>query len=369
MPPRDTVTSPHELLLRLARLALTEEDRAAIRARAAGADWAAILELARRGGVAGMVARHIEAEHLPVPADVRRRLAALALQAEARGRVQLAEARRLCAAAGTRGLTLIPLKGAALLLEGVYGDPSLRSMVDVDLLTRRDEVDALAGLLASEGYEPLGEPEGYLRWYHHLAFIRRVTGVDVIVELHWTALHVMYSRPAVDAVIVARSRVVTVDGVLMRGLDPAARLLAVALHVAVHRYRAGLKWLVDVSELARAAPGDLEWDWLWRTARGLGARRALAYVFALARELLDAPLPEQPLPPPLWALRAVCPAGTVVASASQPGLPWRLLINLLQYDSPAGPLGYALHKGAELLERTTGIARPSWLARRNLLRR
>jgi hypothetical protein len=365
----------HELLLRLARLALTPEDRASVAARierrhggwtARGAaaasiedvDWAELFELAARGGLCGLVSRHIERESLPLPAVWRRRFWMSALCTEARNRVLVTEARRLCALAEAQGLTLIPLKGAALNLGRPYDDLGLRAMVDLDLLTRREEMAALEELLARSGYSRHGDRATYLRWYHHTAFKRQVHGVDVLVELHWTALHVMYSREAIDAEVIARARIRSVEG--LRLLDPAAMLLSVALHVAVHRYRSGLKWLVDVAELARSTGAELDWDWLWRTARAAGAGRSLGHVFELARLLLDAPLPAARglLEPVLGHL---CPPEAVVRSERQPRLLESLLINLLQYDSPLDGLRYALHKGAEVLQRTTGVELPWWL--------
>jgi hypothetical protein len=358
------------LLPRLARLTLTEEDRERVGERAATLDWAALFELAHRGGVAGMVSRHIEREGWAVPSAVRRRFAAGALHTEAQNRVQLGEARRLCAAAEERGLTLIPLKGAALNLVGPYrGDPALRPMMDLDLLARRRDVAALEALLVELSYREYGERESYLRFYHHTSFIRQIAGLDVVVELHWTALHVMFSRAAIDAEIASRSSVQPVEGASIRALDPAAQLLSVALHLAVHRYRGGLKWLVDVAELARARSGTIDWPWIWRVARTVGAERALAHVFDLAREVLDAPLPEPPASRLRPLLRALCPPSDIVESRPQPRLHQRLLINLLQYDSPVAGLAWAAHKGAEIVERSTGLARPAWLARHNLLGR
>jgi hypothetical protein len=357
----------HQLLLRLARLTLTAEDHVFVAARVEDADWAELFELARRGGVCGLVSRHIERGRLPLPAAWRKRFCAAALCTEAQNRVLVAEARRLCAAAEEEGLTLIPLKGAALNMGLPYADLGLRPMVDLDLLTRRGEMAHLEGLLLRCGFSPCGQRATYLRWYHHTGYFRQVGGIGVLVELHWTALHVMYGHPGIDGEVVARAGLRSVEGEPLRFLDPAAMLLSVALHVAVHRYRAGLKWLVDVAELARSTAAEIDWDWLWRTAHAAGARRALSHVFHLARHLLAAPLPAERGSLLQSALGHLSPPETLVCSAPQPRLLGRVAINLLQYDSPLDGLAYAFHKGAEILERTTGIERPRWLARRSLL--
>ena len=75
-------------------------------------------------------------------------------------------------------------------------------------------------------------------------------------------------------------------------LDPIDSLLSVGLHLAQHRYRVQLKWLVDVAEVARYYEPAIDWDEFWRRTQELGALRAMTYVFVLAKELLQAPLPQ-----------------------------------------------------------------------------
>lgn len=357
------LSATQQVFLRLARLAPSAADRAVVAELTSKIAWDELDTLTHRAGLAGIVLRQIEALTLPAPAAVRRHLASLALLGELQTRVQLEEAVRLCAAAEAGGLTLVPLKGAALILGGPYrDDPALRPMADVDVLARREQMRAIEALLRREGYRDYGERENLLRWWHHTSFIRRRGSVDVVVELHWTALRVMHSRAEIDGEILARTRHAELGGRRLRLLDLEATLLSVGFHVAAHRYREQLKWLVDVAELLRGAQG-LDAAALWRLAGAVGGTAALARVFVLAHELLDAPLPAG-TPAPRRLLAALSPAAEAVSSPPQPSLARRLAVNLLQYDSPLDALGYAVHKGAEIVERLSGVPVPRLLARR-----
>ncbi len=370
----------HQLLLSLSRCELTSAEHRAISARAGAADWSTIFDLARRGGVAGMVSRHLQG--LPVPTEIALRFVLDHLLTERRNRIIMAESLSLCAEAEEQGLTLIPLKGADLNLSRPYNDPGLRWMCDLDLLTSRHQVEALEGFLRERGYEEHGDRESYLRYYHHLGYQRQIGREQVSLELHFTALHVMYGDPRADARLIERARVEEVQvpgpgdssasrtgqGRKIRRLHPEDATLSVLLHFAEHRFRGQLKWLVDIAELARHRETHLDWGEILEAARTLGARRAALHALGLARVLLGAPIPDLPhrsrLAPLLGRLST---AAAVVESEEQPCWGRRALINLLSFDAPLPGLSYLLHKGAELAEGHLHLRLPGLFRRSNLL--
>jgi len=351
------------LLLRLARLALTDQDRHEALRLAPQADWAELQRLAIRGGIAGLVATHATAVGMPRPTLYT--LTAHSLAIEAHNRALLALGRALCRQATERGLALLPLKGTALQLDGLYPRPGLRSQCDLDLLTERSQLPALDALLREHGLQHRGDPAYALRHQHHLKYSGSDGhGRNVLVELHWTPFFVTYGHARSDAAALARATEVAAAPTdagagepPLRLLDPVDTLLSVGLHLAVHRYRGQLKWLVDVAELARRDGHHLAWSELWGRATELQAVKALARVFALASELLGAPLPPPPRRGTLGpALLARLSEPTALLEAEdQP--PWsrRLLIDLLQRDRPTAALGNLLDKGLELLDRYQGL--------------
>lgn len=354
------------LLLRLARVALTEEDRQDALRLAPQADWAELQRFAIRGGIAGLVATHASAIGMPRPTLYA--LTAHGLAIEAHNRALLTLGRQLCGRAAARGLTLIPLKGTALQLDGLYPRPGLRAQCDLDLLTDRDQLPALDALLREHGLQDRGDPTYALRHQHHLKY----SGSDghgrpLLVELHWTPFFVTYGDARSDGAALAR---VTEgastptdqegDGPPLALLDPVDTLLSVALHLAVHRYRGQLKWLVDVAELARRDGPRQDWTELWARAAALAAVTALDRVFALARDLLQAPLPPAPR---LGRLRSALLArlsepSALIQAEDQPSWSRCLLIDLLQRDRPTAALGNLLDKGRELVDRRHGLRLP-----------
>jgi hypothetical protein len=352
---RSIMTPTEQLLLCLARLDLTEEKRARAAELARQADWGKLVELALAGGIAGLVGRNLEG--LDAPREPRLRLVLASLRAEQQNRALVSEAVRLCAEAEAAGLTLIPLKGCALNLARPYAELGLRSMCDLDLLAPRQELEALGSFLLERGYRAGQHQDRHRRFLHHLGYLGERGGEAISLELHWTALHVMFSRADEDRGMLARAERWSHGGAAVRVLGPEDSLLVVALHLAVHRFRAQLKWLVDVAELARFFEGRLDWAAVWERARRVGGARSLAHALGLAAELLQAPVM---IPAGLGSprlMRWLGPAADLVGSRPQPALGRRLLVNLLQYDSPLGGLRYLLHKGAELLERHDDLGR------------
>lgn len=358
------------MLLQMARRDQSDAGRERLARLAPRVDWPRLREWAQSGGVVGFAARHIEG--LEAPAAIKKQLVVASLQNQLRNGVLMDEARGLCALAEERGLLLIPLKGAALNMGLPYDDLSLRSMSDLDLLTSRDQVESLTSLLMERGYEPCGGARGMrtsLRYSYHFMFEREVRGLHVHLELHWTAMRLLYCRPEEDDQVIQRAALRPWGDALVRVLHPEDQLLAVILHFAEHRFRCQLKWLVDVAELCRAHEGELDWPRLAARVRAMGAERVCGHALELAAVYLDAPAPggfSVPLRPLLARLN---PIEALVEARPYPPVAARALSDLLLFDAPVDGLAFLFHRGSELLDRHLGLTVPRLFARRNLLRR
>lgn len=349
------MTPTQRLLCQLARIDLSDEQRRLAGQLQRDVDWEELLSLSRRGGLIGLVARHVV--DLEVPKKILHRFVAAALLNRHKNTILMEQAQSLCCRAEARGLVLIPLKGAALNMGLPYNDLSLREMCDLDLLVPPGQLEGVERLLEEQGYVETSDRGYHLRHLHHLTYMREVGDQHVMVELHWTPLYAIWSSPRQEAAMIERSRVLRCGGAGIRALDTEDMLLTVILHLAAHRYRAQLKWLVDIAELARCQP--VAWDRVWRRAKKLGAYRAVYFACHLAGQLLEAPIPLPARAPLLHSLMiAASSVESLVTSQEQPEMTRRALINLLQFDSPLGGLGYLAHKGTELLERRWGLRVP-----------
>ncbi len=113
---------------------------------------------------------------------------------------QLAE---ITCALNALGVQPVLLKGAALLLSGVYADPAERVIRDLDILVRPEDLAASVRGLAELGYTPLDVSRDY-RHHHHLAPLGKADRL-LTVELHRQVVPTVYQRRFPAARFIERS--------------------------------------------------------------------------------------------------------------------------------------------------------------------
>jgi hypothetical protein len=342
------LTAEERVLLRLARQDLREEDARLLRAQS-GIDWDKVAGLALRGGIAGLVKSNLRQLGIR---DVPRPLAVASLRTEAENRMLLRETIAVCTQASALGALLLPLKGIALVASGLYSHPSFRSMCDVDLLCQQDRFEQVLGMLRDRGFVQTEYFAAQRAFYHHVGLVKAVGNRQLMFELHWQPTHGFYAYSEVVAGWFSRSgRASTPDGELP-SLSPTDLLLSVGLHLATHRFRNALKWLVDIAEISRRWQAEIDWRQLWGDARRLGAANALTFGFRMAVRLLDAPINGLPSPGLRERLgRRLSPDTALVRSEPQPDNLSRGLIHFLLYDDSRDGIRLLMHKTAEIAER------------------
>jgi hypothetical protein len=201
---------------------------------------------------------------------------------------------RILHALGDAGVDALAVKGVVL-AETVYGNVALRPASDIDILIRPQALPQTRIVLQSLGYHHVLAPEfGHLHHaLHDPPYYQRIGERDIRVEVHWTlwARHLFPLEP--DA-LWQRAAMVKLRGAGVRTTSPEDTLL----HLAIHRSRSSLRLrlVCDIAELLRRHAHGLDWDYLLHTARRGGARTALFASLVLARDLLEAPLPDGVLP-------------------------------------------------------------------------
>jgi hypothetical protein len=190
-------------------------------------------------------------------------------------------------------IPVLPFKGP-ILASLVYGDLSLRTFWDLDVLVRTQDVLKAKDWLISEGYRQYNQytsaqEKVYLRSPNgkDFRFVRDDGGV--IVELHWRLACSFLFRLEPEQLWKDLTRVPFV-GETVLSFSPEALLLILCVHGAKH-YWQRLEWVCDVAELIRSRP-ELDWNAAIQNARQLGSERLLLLGLFLANDLLEAPLPE-----------------------------------------------------------------------------
>lgn len=252
--------------------------------------WERLARAAGTHGVQGWLARSLRGRP-GVPPAFQIPLQATALKIAASHRKLLGQAEKVLGLLEPE--STVVLKGPAL-VERHYGDATLRSYGDLDVLVRpRDFVSSLAALEAA-GYVLSDRNWDFLvqdlRGQVHLM---SPTGADT-VELHWHLVNASRQRrmlrmgPEEGWDAVEPARLGDAQGlVLVRDAEVAH----LALHAAMHGCNR-LVWLLDIAAVAR---GDVDWDRVearlrrWRFGTGGG------FVLSLAARWVGAAVPPEVL--------------------------------------------------------------------------
>jgi hypothetical protein len=192
-----------------------------------------------------------------------------------------------------QGIPVMLLKGMHL-ARYVYAEPGLRSMGDVDIMVRREQLAATEQIFLERGYGPTPRPdlEEFCRWSNHLA---RLTKPNALVyEVHWSI-----ERPTspfridLDG-LWARSQSATLDGSPVHLLSVEDLVLHLALHSSYHHRfdRAALKGMADIHAVLVRHADAIDWPVLLERAVAWGASGFLYSTLRLTSLILSTPVPQ-----------------------------------------------------------------------------
>ena len=248
-------------------------------------DWNQFAELAMHHRVYPQLYAQAEIREL-IPADVRQALE----QAYRRNVLQMlalsAEMESVCRALAERGVRPLVLKGPVL-AKALYGDLSLRTSKDLDILIPIEDVEKAEETVAALGYAVDHKvPRVFKDWkwkVHHMSFVHPRKRIQV--EIHWRLNANMGKEPSFDELWERR------------GTSPAAgrpvHMLGsehLFLYLVSHGARHGwfrLRWLADIDRLARTRLNGAE---LAALLRRYGCLHLGGQALLLASRLLGTPV-------------------------------------------------------------------------------
>ncbi len=194
---------------------------------------------------------------------------------------------------------------------------------------------AIAREYPSPGIRPYGDVDLYVRAEQHAAAATAIGESGAPLDLHRGFAELDDRDPEV---LLARSRVVDVEGIAVRVLSPEDHFRLLALHMLRHGALRPL-WLCDVALATESRPADFDW-----ACFASGSRRRTAWVghaLRLAHEVLGARLDGVPAALvaralPAWAVDAVHAAwgepvtaqgarSPMAAELARPGRLWAAL--------------------------------------------
>lgn len=208
------------------------------------------------------------------------------------------------------GIRAVPHKGPSLAALA-YGDIALRQFADLDFLLPQEQILDAHEILVGLGYHPEIErksrPDPH-RIPGHYAYAKPLGGLpfeaqdtqaqpaagptgNVTIELHTPATLRYIPRPLPLEELLLRLEQIEIGGRRLEILAGEDALPLLCVHGAKHLWDQ-LSWIADVSELVQG-PAGFDWERALTLANRLGAERMTLLGLAVARCLLDTPLPQE----------------------------------------------------------------------------
>jgi len=190
-------------------------------------------------------------------------------------------------------VTPVLLKGGANLLRGLYPDPAMRVMTDLDMLVPADALDTCVASLRKDGFYPLTE-YSYPRGHHYLPLGH--PDFPLPLELHYRVLAHPYDGFLVADEVRESAVAIGGRGVSMAVPSPTCAVIQNVAHAQLsnHDYvygRIDLRSLVDFALLVRAYAGEVDWPAIRQRFDRHGARIAFDFHLLCAHDLLRTPTP------------------------------------------------------------------------------
>ena len=289
------ITPEFCLLTSLARTKLNSDDSARATDLLRGKlQWDKFLALCWRQGLMPLVFNHLRTTFAElVPATPLRKLREDFQHNAARNIMLATELCSVFEEFEARGIEALAYKGPAMAIQ-VYGDLSLRSFVDLDLLIRPDDA-ALAGrVLTARGYHPhldLTPTQELMLFRSECDRVYLREGRNIVLELHWAVAPPFFGVGIDIDQVMADCVQLEMCGRKIN-VPSAEKLLLLLCVNGTKDLWSVLEPVASLNELVRRSP-DLNWARVITSGREAGVLRMLHLGLSLARDIFDLPLPEE----------------------------------------------------------------------------
>jgi hypothetical protein len=252
-------------------------------------DWDALFELAEKHGVLGLLAKRMQkAEPPAMPLSVREKL-------QSRMRAQhlftlsmTAELFRILQDFSVARMEAVLVKGPVLSVSA-YGDSSVRSYADLDLLLRQRDIHIAAQRMLELGFHSNIPPSAINAGKIPGEYQFRKPSARQIVELHTEHTFRYYPKLMPIDSLFARKRMLPLDGRDVPALSLEDEFVLDCVHGAKDFWER-LIWISDVAATVANRP-EMDWDKVRRAAAQVGAERMLRVATRLAAMLLGTKIP------------------------------------------------------------------------------
>ena len=254
-------------------------------------DWNLALELAEEHSVLGVVAARLkETGYSGIPAEAREKLQGSIRTQHLFSLSMTAELFRILEAFGQAGIETLLVKGPVVSFLA-YGDPAVRSYVDLDLLVRDAAILSACRTLTALGFEADVPEAAILAGKIPGEYLFKRAGAQQLVELHTEKTFRYYPRPMRIEDLYARQRRVPLEGRDVPALCLEDELVLNCIHGAKHFWER-LMWPADIAAIVARHP-EIAWERVRQAAGDVGAERMLHVGLLLSESLLGVPVPAE----------------------------------------------------------------------------
>lgn len=264
-----------------------------------------------------------------------------------------------------KDIDVMAMKGAVL-AELVYQDIGTRSMSDIDLLIKKEDIAKADAVLNTIGYkaadpspfDSMENPNNYLTTRDYRS---RKPGCPSF-HVHWHMVNSSIPAPyssAIDMQDIWKDAVsVEIAGAKIKSMSPHHFMIHLSEHaMRVTHSASRLIYLVDVAALIKRYGDELDWDNTVRTGKNFGVAIFMHNILNLTQLTTGINIPER-------VLKSLKPEKRTI---------WeRLFFNISARGHAVAGLSYLVHLGMKhgLIKKTSFVSRtlfpPAWvLAKRN----
>ncbi|NBD26352.1 nucleotidyltransferase domain-containing protein [Paenibacillus glycinis] len=250
-------------------------------------DWNQFVKLARHHRVYPKLYADQKAGEL-IPADVLQVLQSDFMQNMFQMLRLSGEMERVCKSLRESGIPPLVLKGPVL-AKDLYGDLSLRTSKDLDILIPTGEVEHAEKLLLALGYESDSNVPRVFNWKwktHHISFTHPQTRIQV--EIHWRLNSDMGKEPPFEELWARRRRSpLSREEIYLLGSED------LFMYLVSHGARHGwfrLRWLADIDRMMRRS---LDYGMLIPLMRRYECLHLGGQALMLVSSLFNTPVPQE----------------------------------------------------------------------------
>ena len=274
-------------------------------------EWEDFLAAVHNYGLTTLVYNHLKNLDLinKIPDAHQQTMHSAVLTNVARNSIFLHKAGMILNALNQAEIPAIGLKGVYL-LENIYQDVSLRSMSDIDLLLRKQDIPKALRVCETLGYHPTT----YFSIDDDNLDIKHVPPLKTkdgpYLELHWTILEENAPFSIEVEGLWTRAVPVTIAGVPAFAFSPEDLILHLCMHLSYqHEFNIGLRGLYDIAAVLHHFENQVDWHELITIAQAWGVTRVLWVSLELVSDFFSVPVPLdilnqlQPTQPKPWILQ------------------------------------------------------------------